>query len=155
MPTGTYPYTGVGGLTLGAGYGYLSRLYGLSIDNLIELEVVLPNGTIVIANDQNEYSDLIWACRGGGGNFGVVTKFTFKVHKLPPNAFFGLNVYMAPTVASAVEIFKNFDKLYSELPNNVGGMLILPAGAPVVPTVWYYFGDKSTPAEVSSILINL
>ncbi|MGG1661020.1 FAD-binding oxidoreductase [Brevibacillus sp. NRS-1366] len=90
IPSGTCATTGVSGLTLGGGYGYLSRLFGMTCDNLLEVEMVNPWGRIIQASEEN-HTDLFWACRGAGdGNFGVITAFTFRVHPIGDVAHYNM-----------------------------------------------------------------
>ena len=102
-PAGVVSDTGVGGLTLGGGFGWLSRRFGLAVDNLAAVELVLADGTQVRASD-GERPDLFWAIRGGGGNFGVATAFEFRLHPVGPEVVFGPTMFAlddAPTVMRA------------------------------------------------------
>src|SRR5215471_17083050 len=92
LPTGINSTTGIAGLTLGGGFGWLTRPFGMTIDNLISVDVVTAKGELMRASgSQNE--DLFWALRGGGGNFGVVTSFEFRLHPVGPQVFSGLIVH--------------------------------------------------------------
>lgn len=91
-PFGVVSKTGIAGLTLGGGYGHLRRQFGLTIDNLVGVEMVLADGRVVFANNQ-ENSNLFWAIRGGGGNFGIVTRFDYRLHPVGPKVAFQYTVY--------------------------------------------------------------
>src|SRR5512143_1406520 len=112
-PLGINSTTGVAGLTLGGGFGWFSRKYGMTIDNLQAVDVITPDGRFVMANDR-ENADLFWALRGGGGNFGVVTRFEFKLHPLGPGVLSGLVVYPLKEAYSALRQYRQFAKEQSD-----------------------------------------
>src|SRR3954447_16186722 len=121
---GRVPSTGIAGLTLGAGSGWIERKLGFTCDNLIEADVVTADGSFLRAN-ADENPDLLWALKGGGGNFGVVTQFTYRLHEVGPLIFGGMMVwpgFMAGDVARA-------DRAHRETaPDGVGGAVaFIPA----------------------------
>jgi FAD/FMN-containing dehydrogenase len=106
-PLGINSTTGVAGLTLGGGFGWLSRGLGLTIDNLISADVVTANGELLRASDQ-ENPDLFWGIRGGGGNFGVVTSFEFRLHPVGPNVLAGLIVHPLDAAKDVLRFHREF-----------------------------------------------
>jgi FAD/FMN-containing dehydrogenase len=106
-PLGINSTTGVAGLTLGGGFGWLSRKFGLTIDNLISADVVTAAGKTVKASN-NENADLFWAIRGGGGNFGVVTSFEFKLHKVGPEVLAGVIVHPLDAARDVLRFYRDF-----------------------------------------------
>jgi FAD/FMN-containing dehydrogenase len=116
VPTGFISTTGVAGLTLGGGIGYLTRQYGLTIDNLVSADVVLADGSVVTTDERNN-PDLFWALRGGGGNFGVVTSFEFRAHPVR-------TVYAGPTfwpLDQSAEVMKAYRTFILDAPEYVNG----------------------------------
>ncbi|MES2357434.1 MAG: FAD-binding oxidoreductase [Gemmatimonadota bacterium] len=106
-PLGINSTTGVAGLTLGGGFGWLSRKYGMTVDNLLSADVVTADGRQVHAS-QTENSDLFWGLRGGGGNFGVVTRFEFQLHPVGPDVLSGLIVFPFDQAKSVLTKFAHF-----------------------------------------------
>jgi FAD/FMN-containing dehydrogenase len=106
-PVGINSTTGLAGLTLGGGFGWLSRKYGMTIDNLESAEVVTAAGQVVRASAA-EHPDLFWALRGGGGNFGVVTRFEFRLHAVGPDVLSGLIVYPLDQAGPVLRQYRDF-----------------------------------------------
>ncbi len=154
-PSGIISTTGVGGLTLGGGIGHLSRSYGLTVDNLLEAEVVLASGEIVTAA-ADRHADLFWALRGGGGNYGAVTSFLFRTHPVA-------NVLAGPTfwpLERSAEIMRWYRDFQPSLPRELSGFfafLTVPPAPPfpeplhmqkVCGIVWCYTGDPARADEL-------
>ncbi len=146
-PSGFLSTTGVGGLTLGGGIGYLARGYGLTIDNLLGVDVVLADGSFVTA-DHDHNADLFWAVRGGGGNFGVVTSFLFKLH--PIGTVYGGPIFWP--IEAAADLLKFWREFILSAPENINGWFgfVTVPPAPMFPEhlhmtkmcviVWCYTG---------------
>jgi FAD/FMN-containing dehydrogenase len=155
VPSGTVASTGVSGLTLGGGVGYLSRKYGLTIDSLLSADIVLADGSLVTAS-ADEFPDLFWAIRGGGGNFGVVTSFLFRLH--PVDTIIG-----GPTLWSmdqAEEVMRWYRTFITQAPEDLYGFFAFLTVPPVpgfpeelhlqkmCGIVWSYTGPSERADEV-------
>jgi FAD/FMN-containing dehydrogenase len=128
VPCGFISTTGVGGLTLGGGSGYLTRSCGLTIDNLIGADVVLADGRVVTAS-RDEHADLFWALRGGGGNFGIVVSFLFRAH--PVSTVVGGPTFWA--LEQAEDALRAFQELMLTAPEELGGFFAFTMVPPVPP----------------------
>jgi FAD/FMN-containing dehydrogenase len=160
-PSGIISTTGVGGLTLGGGIGHLTRKFGLSIDNLLEAELVLASGERVRAGS-DENPDLYWAIRGGGGNFGAVTSFLFRLHEVG-------TVVGGPTFWPAelgAEVLSAYREFLPAAPRELNGFFafhIVPPGPPfpeeihlrnVCGVVWCYVGSEEDAARAMAPLLD-
>ena len=161
LPTGIIGSTGVGGITLGGGIGYLTRSCGLSIDNLLSAEVVLATGERVRAS-ADRHSDLFWAIRGGGGNFGVVTEFEFRLHPVD-------SVVAGPTfwpVELGAEVLSAYREFLPQAPRELYGFFAFATVPPADPfpseihlrkvcgVVWHYRGDADGAAREMAPLLD-
>jgi hypothetical protein len=139
--TGLSSVVGFTGLTLGGGYGPLSPAYGLAIDNLLSAEIVLADGTVVTASD-TEHPDLFWAIRGGGGNFGVVTSLSVRLHTALPLL---TGVVMFPWT-EAETVLKGYAGMMASAPDELAiyaGMMPAPDGSPILSLVPVWHGDEA------------
>lgn len=129
---GVVTHTGIAGLTLGGGIGWLMRKHGLSCDNLLGVELVTAEGELVRA-DEKENADLFWGIRGGGGNFGVVTRFEYRLHELEPTLLAGLILHPVSRAREALRFYRDF---VAEAPDELAVYLSLRTapGLPIIPT---------------------
>jgi FAD/FMN-containing dehydrogenase len=157
-PSGFLASTGVGGLTLGGGIGYLSRRFGLTVDNLLAADVVLADGTVVTASP-GSHRELFWALRGGGGNFGVVTSFEFRCHDIGEHG----TVIAGPVLydlADTADVMRWYRELLPSLPEELNGWIALLTVPPAPPfpqelwgrkacgIVWCYTGPHDAAADM-------
>ena len=153
-PSGFISSTGVGGLTLGGGTGYLSRSHGLTIDNLLGVEMVLADGGVVTASAE-EHPDLFWAVRGGGGNFGVVTAFTYRLH--PIGTVYGGPMFWP--IERGAEVLRFWRDFIMDAPEDINGWFGFATVPPAPPfpeeyhlqkmcaIVWCYTGPPEQSEE--------
>ena len=135
LPTGINSTTGIAGLTLGGGFGWLTRKFGLTLDNLLSVDVVTADGELRRAS-QRENPDLFWALRGGGGNFGVVTAFEFQLHKLGPVVLSGLVVH---PFADAEMVLTEYQQALEEAPDELTCWVVMRQAPPLpfLPEEWH------------------
>jgi FAD/FMN-containing dehydrogenase len=161
-PSGFISTTGVGGLTLGGGIGYLTRRHGLTVDNLLEAELVLADGSRARAS-ADEHADLFWAIRGGGGNFGVVTSFTFRAHPVD-------TVMAGPTfwpLEQTAEVMRAYREFLPAAPRELNGFFALLTVPPAPPfpealhgrkvcgIVWCHLGSEAQAGEALAPMLDV
>ena len=135
LPTGINSTTGIAGLTLGGGFGWITRKFGLTIDNLLSADVVTANGELVRASP-TEHRDLFWAIRGGGGNFGVVTAFEFRLHELGPEVLSGLVIH---PFAEAGSVLQQYRQALENAPDELTCWVVMRQAPPLpfIPAEWH------------------
>ncbi len=126
-PTGINSTTGISGLTLGGGFGWLTRKYGVTLDNLVSANVVTADGNLVRASAQ-ENADLFWGIRGGGGNFGIVTSFEFQLHPVGPMIYGGLIVF---PFSEAKNVLEKHRELAETMPEEMNAWVVLRKAPPL------------------------
>jgi FAD/FMN-containing dehydrogenase len=139
VPAGVVSATGIAGLTLGGGVGWLVRKYGLTCDNVLSFDVVTSEGTLLTANAE-ENNDLFWALRGGGGNFGVVTSFEYRLHPVR-TVLGGMIVYPRNQAMEVLRFYRTFTQSAPEELTAYAGLLHTPDGTSAVAVVACYCGD--------------
>ncbi|WP_046867505.1 FAD-binding oxidoreductase [Microvirga massiliensis] len=163
VPTGINSTTGIAGLTLGGGFGWITRKFGLTIDSLVSADVITAEGKLVRASAE-ENEDLFWAIRGGGGNFGIVTGFEFNLHPVGPEVLSGLVVH---PFEDAAKLLKQYRAAVDNAPEELTCWAVMRRAPPLpfLPTDWHgrevlilamcYLGDPAEGARVTQELRSL
>lgn len=135
LPTGINSTTGIAGLTLGGGFGWLTRPFGMTVDNLVGADVVTADGGLVHASEK-ENPDLFWGLRGGGGNFGIVTSFEFRLHKLGPEVFSGLVIH---PFGEAKTLLRQYRDIAAKAPDELTIWTVMRKAPPLpfIPAEWH------------------
>ena len=137
---GTVSHTGIAGLALGGGFGWLMGKYGLTCDNLLSVELVTADGQLRTAN-ATENPELFWAVRGGGGNFGVVTSFEFQLHPVGPNVLGGMVLYPLEQAREVLHFYRDYAEKTPEDLTAFAALMTQPDGNPVVAILVGWFGS--------------
>lgn len=163
LPMGINSTTGIAGLTLGGGFGWITRKFGMTIDNLLSADIVTADGALLHAS-AHENPDLFWAIRGGGGNFGVITSFEFQLHKVGPEVTAGLIVH---PLEDAPALLKEFSKIADSAPDELTVWVVMRKapplpflsedwhGKPVLVFAACYIGDEPDGGEALKRLRSL
>ncbi|MCA1647472.1 MAG: FAD-binding oxidoreductase [Chloroflexi bacterium] len=139
---GVVSSTGIAGLTLGGGIGWLGRTYGLSCDNLLSVDIVTADGQLRTASAE-EHADLFWAVRGGGGNLGVVTSFEYRLHRVGPMVYGGLLVWPRPMARDVLRLFRDFTRTAPENASAYAALGTSPDGIPLVVVIAFLNGPSA------------
>jgi FAD/FMN-containing dehydrogenase len=138
-PTGTVSDTGVGGLTLGGGYGWLNGKYGMAVDNVVGAEIVTADGRVLRVSE-TQHPDLFWAIRGGSGNFGVVSEFEFRLHPAAP-LLGGMLIHPFPHAREVLRFYRDFAAAAPDELTTYAAIVTTPDGQQVVALIACYRGD--------------
>lgn len=135
VPVGINSTTGIAGLTLGGGFGWITRKYGMTIDSLISADVIIADGTLVTAS-ADENPDLFWAIRGGGGNFGIVSSFEFTLHPVGPEVTAGLIVH---SLDAASDLLPHYERIAKDAPDELTVWVVMRKAPPLpfLPEEWH------------------
>jgi FAD/FMN-containing dehydrogenase len=138
---GVVSNTGIAGLTLGGGVGWLARKYGLACDNLLSVDIVTADGKLLKASD-SENEDLFWGLKGGGGNFGIVTSFEYKLHPVGPQVLAGMVLYPFERAKVVLKFYREYSVSIPDEMNTICALITSPEGRQTVAIIVCYHGSS-------------